>query len=94
MFNPDVLQIFLDFLAAGVAKSAVRPCPCPPQPTMNPFCLWIIMSARLIPYIESIRILKMELDVWDCENISWIAKSNLIVLLQLSGNVGCPLSLL
>jgi hypothetical protein len=72
-------------------------------PTMNPFCLLIIMSARLTSYIESIRMLKMELNVCDCENINganwnWpdnaIAKSNLVFLLQWSGNVGCPLSLL
>ena len=72
-------------------------------PTMNPFCLLIIMSARLTSYIESIRMLKMELNVCDCENINganWnlpanaIAKSNLVFLLQLSGNGGCPLSLL
>ena len=79
------------FFAVGVAQFAVRPCPYPPKPTMNPFCLWIIMSARLTSYIESIRTLKMELDVWDCENINWMFRNQKWCQLKLTSRNHCKI---
>jgi hypothetical protein len=36
------------------------------------------MSTGLTSYIESIRMLEMELDVWDCDNINWIFQNKMI----------------